>query len=214
MKINVGLAQISPKLADVRSNCELHMQFIERAAQQKVDLLVFPELSMTGYAVQDAVGEVAHRAVPSDPLINTMLEASQRMDLVGRADHDGVEALVIDRLAPIDIGLGLGELLGCGGQVTLVDVAQGDDVLAADRAHVGAAGAAVPPGVRPLRRLGIGGTATGTGLNAHPEYHARMVRRLTEISGLVLYTSDNLFESMQSMADPVDFSASLRTHWP
>ena len=37
-----------------------------------------------------------------------------------------------------------------------------------------------------LRRLGIGGTATGTGLNAHPEYHARMVRRLTELTGLPL----------------------------
>jgi fumarate hydratase, class II len=62
-----------------------------------------------------------------------------------------------------------------------------------------------------LRRLGIGGTATGTGLNAHPEYHARMVRRLSELTGLTLSTSDNLFESMQSMADPASFSASLRT---
>lgn len=62
-----------------------------------------------------------------------------------------------------------------------------------------------------LRRLGIGGTATGTGLNAHPEYHERMVRRLSELTGLTLYTSDNLFESMQSMADAADFSASLRT---
>lgn len=62
-----------------------------------------------------------------------------------------------------------------------------------------------------LRRLGIGGTATGTGLNAHPEYHARMVTRLSEITGLVLYESDDLFESMQSMADAADFSASLRT---
>ena len=62
-----------------------------------------------------------------------------------------------------------------------------------------------------LRRLGIGGTATGTGLNAHPEYHARMVKRLSEISGLKLYESDNLFESMQSQADAADFSASLRT---
>jgi fumarate hydratase class II len=59
--------------------------------------------------------------------------------------------------------------------------------------------------------LGIGGTATGTGLNAHPEYHARMVKRLGEISGLTLYTSDNLFESMQSQADAADFSAALRT---
>ena len=62
-----------------------------------------------------------------------------------------------------------------------------------------------------LRRLGIGGTATGTGLNAHPEYHARMVKRLIEITGLKLYESDNLFESMQSQADAADFSASLRT---
>ena len=62
-----------------------------------------------------------------------------------------------------------------------------------------------------LRRLGIGGTATGTGLNAHPEFHARMVKRLAELTGLELHTSDNLFESMQSMADAADFSASLRT---
>ena len=62
-----------------------------------------------------------------------------------------------------------------------------------------------------LRRLGIGGTATGSGLNAHPEYHSRMVQRLSELTGLELYTSDNLFESMQSMADVTDFSAALRT---
>ncbi|HVN54321.1 MAG TPA: aspartate ammonia-lyase [Anaerolineaceae bacterium] len=62
-----------------------------------------------------------------------------------------------------------------------------------------------------LRRLGIGGTATGTGLNAHPEYHRRMVKKLREITGLALEESDDLFESMQSMADAVDFSAALRT---
>jgi fumarate hydratase, class II len=62
-----------------------------------------------------------------------------------------------------------------------------------------------------LRRLGIGGTAVGSGLNAHPEYHAHMLKKLSELTGLVLFESDNLFESMQSMADVTDFSASLRT---
>jgi fumarate hydratase, class II len=62
-----------------------------------------------------------------------------------------------------------------------------------------------------MRRLGIGGTATGTGLNAHPEYHQRMVEKLSELSGQGLRSSGDLFESMQSMADPADFSASLRT---
>ncbi len=62
-----------------------------------------------------------------------------------------------------------------------------------------------------LRRLGIGGTAVGTGLNAHPEYHRRMIEKLAQITRLKLSSSDNLFESMQSMADAVGFSASLRT---
>ncbi len=62
-----------------------------------------------------------------------------------------------------------------------------------------------------LRRLGIGGTATGTGLNAHPAYHGRMVGTLNRLTNLNLEESDNLFESMQSMADLVYFSGALRT---
>jgi fumarate hydratase, class II len=62
-----------------------------------------------------------------------------------------------------------------------------------------------------LRRLGIGGTATGTGLNAHKEYHGRMVATLRRLTQLDLVESDDLFESMQSMADPVHFSGALRT---
>jgi fumarate hydratase class II len=61
-----------------------------------------------------------------------------------------------------------------------------------------------------LRRLGIGGTANGTGLNAHPEYHKRMVKKLSKLGKMKLYESDNLFESMQSMQDAVFFSAALR----
>lgn len=62
-----------------------------------------------------------------------------------------------------------------------------------------------------LRRLGLGGTATGSGLNAHPEYHERVVERLSTLTGQQLRPSGNLFESMQSMADAADFSASMRT---
>jgi len=62
-----------------------------------------------------------------------------------------------------------------------------------------------------LQRLGIGGTAAGTGLNTHPEYHERMVRKLAELTGLELARSDDLFESMQSLADAAGFSGSMRT---
>ncbi|MCC7206866.1 MAG: aspartate ammonia-lyase [Anaerolineae bacterium] len=62
-----------------------------------------------------------------------------------------------------------------------------------------------------LKRLGIGGTATGTGLNAHPEYHARMVKRLGDFLSMELAASDDLFESMASMQDAVFFSGAIRT---
>jgi len=62
-----------------------------------------------------------------------------------------------------------------------------------------------------LRRLGIGGTATGTGLNAHVEYHARMIKKINELAKLNVRSSGNLFESMQSLADAADFSAAMNT---
>jgi len=62
-----------------------------------------------------------------------------------------------------------------------------------------------------MKRIGIGGTATGTGLNSDPRYHPEMVRRLSELTGFDLRSSGNLFESMQSMADPAHLSAALRT---
>src|SRR5512146_3077127 len=89
MKITVGRAQISPKLADVRANCETHMMFVDRAAREKVGLLVFPELSLTGYMLHYAIAHAAHRAGPSAPLMHSMSEASQRLDLVvGFAEVD------------------------------------------------------------------------------------------------------------------------------
>jgi fumarate hydratase, class II len=62
-----------------------------------------------------------------------------------------------------------------------------------------------------VKRLGIGGTATGTGLNAHPEYHSRMVKELGTYLNMQLAESDNLFESMNSMQDAVFFSGAIRS---
>lgn len=61
-----------------------------------------------------------------------------------------------------------------------------------------------------LKRLGIGGTAVGSGLNAHSAYRFRMVDLLKELTGWNLVASDNLFESMQSMADFAEFSGAMR----
>jgi predicted amidohydrolase len=56
------MAQIAPALADRQRNVALHLKQIEAARQEKADLVVFPELSLTGYFVRDMVPDVAiHR---------------------------------------------------------------------------------------------------------------------------------------------------------
>ena len=43
MNLKVGLAQITPRLGDMRANLDLHLRTIEEAADQGVELLIFPE---------------------------------------------------------------------------------------------------------------------------------------------------------------------------
>ena len=53
------------------------------------------------------------------------------MRVVGRGDDDGVEVLLlVEHLAEVGVGLGLGKPLGHLAQVQRIDVAQGDDVFA------------------------------------------------------------------------------------
>jgi NAD+ synthase (glutamine-hydrolysing) len=89
MHLNLALAQISTSLGDVQANLEKHLDFINRAKAQKADLLVFPELSLTGYALQDLVATVAHKPTEDDPVFKQLLQASQDLDLVvGFVDED------------------------------------------------------------------------------------------------------------------------------
>lgn len=88
MRVNIGLAQIYPKLGDVKANLDKHLDYIHQADQTGVDLLIFPELSLTGYQVQDLVPEVAIRANRDDETFRTMLDASYEMDIVFGFVHE------------------------------------------------------------------------------------------------------------------------------
>ncbi len=57
--MKVALAQIAPVLGDVERNLETHLELMDKARRAKVDLLVFPELSLTGYTLKDLAGDVA-----------------------------------------------------------------------------------------------------------------------------------------------------------
>jgi predicted amidohydrolase len=89
MKLTIALAQINTRLGDVEANLEKHLALAAEARRSGADLLVFPELSLTGYVLQDLVASVALRPRPDDPVFRRLLEASRLVDLtVGFVDED------------------------------------------------------------------------------------------------------------------------------
>ena len=62
-----------------------------------------------------------------------------------------------------------------------------------------------------LRELSLGGTAVGTGLNAEPEYQAKVIQVIAELTGFDVCQPHDYFYAMQSMARFSQLSSALRT---
>ena len=89
MQLNLALAQIATKLGNVQANLEKHLDYIKQAQARKADLIVFPELSLTGYVLQDLASTVSHKPTDDDPVFKPLLEASHNLDIVvGFVDED------------------------------------------------------------------------------------------------------------------------------
>ncbi len=82
MRVTIGLAQVAPALGDLAANLQLHLDWAAEAAGRGVDLLVFPELALTGYGLGERAFDVAIRADAGDPTFAALLDASRQLDLV------------------------------------------------------------------------------------------------------------------------------------
>jgi predicted amidohydrolase len=87
--MKLALAQINTFLGDVDANLEKHLDLIGQARAARADLILFPELSLTGYVLQDLVPQIANRPSPENPIFRPLLEASEDLDIaVGFVDED------------------------------------------------------------------------------------------------------------------------------
>ncbi len=78
--LRVALAQIAPRLGALDDNLARHHELMGAARAASADLLVFPELGLTGYLLQDLNAEVAMRA--DDPRLLALARAGDGMSVV------------------------------------------------------------------------------------------------------------------------------------
>lgn len=84
----VAVAQMNCELGDVEANLPVHRELIGEARSQQAEVLVFPELSLTGYDLGERVPEVAMAA--DDPrLLGLARDAGEMLALVGFVERIG-----------------------------------------------------------------------------------------------------------------------------
>jgi predicted amidohydrolase len=83
---------MKPKLLDKKTNLETMARYIEQAAKQKVSLVVFPELSLTGYMCRKAFAELAE-PIPGPSTRDIVLKAQKNKIYVlfGMAEKKAME---------------------------------------------------------------------------------------------------------------------------
>jgi predicted amidohydrolase len=78
--LRVALAQIAPALGQLDVNLGRHHELLDQARADGADLVVFPELGLTGYLLQDLAAEVALRL--DDPRLADLSRATRGMSAV------------------------------------------------------------------------------------------------------------------------------------
>ncbi len=73
--LKIGLAQINPTVGDIAGNAKLIFEWYEQAAAQKADLLVLPELAVTGYPPEDLILMPAFRMQAMEAVLDLAEQA-------------------------------------------------------------------------------------------------------------------------------------------
>ena len=86
--MKIAIAQINPYLGDLNKNLEKHISFCREAIKNKADLILFPELSLTGYTLKDINFEIAF-SIRNSGKIQKLLDMSKEINIIcGFAEED------------------------------------------------------------------------------------------------------------------------------
>lgn len=78
--MKIAMAQIDSPVGDIQANLSKHLDYIAQALREKADLIVFPELSITGDKIGPDVPDAS--LLPDAPELQAIAEASKEIDIV------------------------------------------------------------------------------------------------------------------------------------
>jgi len=101
--VKVALAQFAPHLGDLEKNLDLHLETIEKVRRKKARLVIFPELSLTGYTLMDLVPEAALDPA-RHPAFKRLAAESRSVDIVLGFVEEGGRGLFYNSAAYLSGG--------------------------------------------------------------------------------------------------------------
>ncbi|HAP35283.1 MAG TPA: acyltransferase [Bacteroidetes bacterium] len=81
MKYTIAVAQIDSVVGNIEKNVQHHIEYVKKAIAKKADVVVFPELSLTGYSIKDLNWDTALRAEPNK-YFSEFLKLSQKITII------------------------------------------------------------------------------------------------------------------------------------
>ena len=220
--VNLDLAQMDAQMAAAIQSACAEVADGAHDAHFPLDIFQTGSGTSTNMNANEVIATLASRILGRGVHANDHVNMGQSSnDVVPSAIHLSAYLSVVEELLPA-----LGQL-----QQTLdAKAGQVDDIVTTGRTHLmdampirlsqelGGWSNQVDKGQRRLRdalarlaELALGGTAVGTGINAHPEFGERMAAKLAEMTGQPFKTSENYFESLSSQDAAVELSGQLKT---
>lgn len=121
MDFSITLAQTNPLLGDIHKNLEQHLALARAATADGADMILFPELSLSGYFLRDQVFDIA---LPLDaPELEPLRDLSRGITIAFGLPERAADGRCYNTLAVLENG----ELIGAHRKVHLVNYGMFDE---------------------------------------------------------------------------------------
>jgi fumarate hydratase class II len=170
-------------------------EVIARLANRDHDLAVHPNddvnMSQSSNDVIPTAIQVAAALLATERLLPSLLHLAETLDIKAEELNDIVKTGRTHLMDAMPVTFG--QELGCWSQQVRSNIKR------------------IRSALKRTRRLPLGGTAVGTGINAHPEFGPRAALALTKLTGTRFRAADNYFEGIASQDAAVELSGQLKT---